>query len=64
MALRFADHLFGALPELRIHPTEKRIRAFVDGQLVVDSTRALIVWEPRRIVPSSAMRSSSTRRGR
>jgi uncharacterized protein (DUF427 family) len=55
MALRFADHLFGALPELRIHPTEKRIRAFADGQLVVDSTRALIVWEPRRIVPSYAV---------
>jgi uncharacterized protein (DUF427 family) len=55
MALQFADHFFAALPELRIHPTEKRIRAFVDGQPVVDSTRALIVWEPRRIVPSYAV---------
>jgi uncharacterized protein (DUF427 family) len=55
MALRFADHLFAALPELRIHPTEKRIRAFVDGAAVVDSNRALIVWEPRRIVPSYAV---------
>jgi uncharacterized protein (DUF427 family) len=58
MALRFADHLFAALPELRIHPTEKRIRAFVDGEAVVDSTGALIVWEPRRIVPSYAVPSA------
>jgi uncharacterized protein (DUF427 family) len=55
MALRVADHLFAALPELRIHPTAKRIRAFVDGESVVDSTRTLIVWEPRRIVPSYAV---------
>jgi uncharacterized protein (DUF427 family) len=55
MALKFADHFFAALPELRIHPTEKRIRAFVDGQPVIDSTRATIVWEPRRVVPSYAV---------
>jgi uncharacterized protein (DUF427 family) len=55
MALRVADHLFAALPELRIHPTAKRIRAFLDGDVVIDSTRALIVWEPRRVVPSYAV---------
>jgi uncharacterized protein (DUF427 family) len=52
MALRFADHEFAALPELRWHPEAKRIRAFVGGATVIDSTRARIVWEPRRIVPS------------
>ena len=41
MALDLADHLFAALPELRVHPTAKRIRAFVGGEAVVDSTRAL-----------------------
>ena len=37
------SHFFAALPELRIHPTAKRIRAFVDGDPIVDSTRAMIV---------------------
>ncbi|MGI9030283.1 MAG: DUF427 domain-containing protein [Ilumatobacteraceae bacterium] len=55
MALRFADHEFAALPELRWHPEAKRIRAFVGGTTVVDSTRARIVWEPRRVVPSLAV---------
>lgn len=55
MALRFADHEFAALPELRWHPEVKRIRAFVGGATVVDSTRARIVWEPRRVVPSLAV---------
>lgn len=55
MALDLAEHFFAALPELRIHPTAKRIRAFVGGNLIVDSTRAMIVWEPRRVVPSYAV---------
>src|SRR6478672_3215607 len=55
MALRFADHEFAALAEFRWHPEAKRIRAFVDGVNAVDSTRARIVWEPRRIVPSFAV---------
>jgi uncharacterized protein (DUF427 family) len=55
MALRFADHEFAALGELRWHPEAKRVRAFVDGAIAVDSTRARIVWEPRRVVPSFAV---------
>ena len=55
MALDLAQHFFAALPELRIHPTAKRIRAFVGDDTVIDSTSALIVWEPRRIVPSYAV---------
>jgi uncharacterized protein (DUF427 family) len=55
MALALAKHIAAALPELRVHPTAKRIRAFVGGAPVVDSIRALIVWEPRRIVPSYAV---------
>ena len=55
MALDLAEHIFAALPELRVHPTAKRIRAFVGGEPIIDSTRALIVWEPRRIVPSYAV---------
>ena len=55
MALDLADHFFAALPELRYHPTAKRIRAFIGGGAVVDSTRAWVVWEPRRIVPAYAV---------
>jgi len=55
MALDLADDFFASLPELRFHPTAKRIRAFVGGEVVVDSTRAWIVWEPRRVVPSYAV---------
>ena len=55
MALELAQHFFASLPELRFHPTAKRIRAFADGDVVVDSTRAWIVWEPRRVVPSYAV---------
>src|SRR3954471_20971788 len=36
--------------DLRYVPTERRVRA----DDVVDTTRALLVWEPRRIVPSYA----------
>jgi hypothetical protein len=47
--------LTGGLGELRHEPTAKRIRAVLDGGTVVDTTRALLVWEPRRIVPSYAV---------
>ena len=60
MALDLAQHFFAALPELRIHPTAKRIRAFVGDDTVIDSTSALIVWEPRRIVPSYAVPSRTS----
>jgi uncharacterized protein (DUF427 family) len=43
------------LGELRYEPTAKRIRAQLGSATVVDSTRALLVWEPRRIVPSYAV---------
>jgi uncharacterized protein (DUF427 family) len=55
MAIDLAEHIAAALPELRFHPTAKRIRAFVGAEPIIDSTRALIVWEPRRIVPSYAV---------
>lgn len=55
MALRFADHELAALSELRWHPEAKRIRGYSRGQQLVDTTRARIVWEPRRVVPSFAV---------
>jgi uncharacterized protein (DUF427 family) len=55
MALRFADHEFAGSSELRWHPEAKRIRAAAGGRTVIDSTRARVVWEPRRVVPSFAV---------
>ncbi len=43
------------LARLRHEPTEKRIRATLGGEPVVDTRRSLLVWEPRRIVPSYAV---------
>jgi uncharacterized protein (DUF427 family) len=50
-----AEFFFSAHNELRCHPSASRIRAMVGAETVVDTTRALLVWEPRRIVPSYAV---------
>jgi uncharacterized protein (DUF427 family) len=42
----------GKLGELRYEPIDKRIRATLAGQEVIDSSRAMLVWEPKRVVPS------------
>jgi uncharacterized protein (DUF427 family) len=48
------DILMGSLGELRYEPVDKRIRGLIGGQVVVDSDRAVLVWEPKRVVPSYA----------
>jgi uncharacterized protein (DUF427 family) len=55
MAIRVRDAMSRRLEELRYEPTEKRVRALLAGEEVVDSTRALLVWEPKRVVPSYAV---------
>ena len=55
MATRVRDAMNRRLEELRYEPTEKRLRALLAGDEVVDSARALLVWEPRRVVPSIAV---------
>ena len=55
MSTRLRSHLMQELPALRHEPIEKRIRATLGGETVVDSTRALLVWEPRRVVPTYAV---------
>ncbi|MCE3555901.1 DUF427 domain-containing protein [Pseudonocardia sp. RS11V-5] len=47
--------LFATLDETRHEPVAKRIRARLGGETVVDSTRAVLLWEPRRVVPSYAV---------
>ena len=55
MSDQVRDLLARGFGELRYEPTAKRIRAVLGGDTVVDSTRAVLVWEPRRIVPSYAV---------
>lgn len=40
------------LSALRYEPIEKRIRGVLGGATVIDSVRAMLVWEPKRVVPT------------
>src|SRR4051812_30892989 len=55
MSTRMRDLLARARRELRYEPVERRIRANLGTEPVADSTRAILVWEPRRVVPSYAV---------
>ena len=55
MSARVRESLLSRLGELRHEPTRKRIRAELAGVTVVDTTRAVLLWEPRRVVPSYAV---------
>lgn len=55
MATRLSHVLDSLLPALRYEPTAKRIRARLAGVPVTDSTRAVLLWEPRRVVPAYAV---------
>ena len=55
MSVRVLDALRRGLPEGLHEPTQKRVRAALGGETVVDSIRAMVVWEPRRVVPSYAV---------
>jgi uncharacterized protein (DUF427 family) len=49
------DLLAGALASLRYEPTEKHLRIDLDGEPVADTVNGLLVWEPRRVVPTYAV---------
>ena len=55
MSSQVHELLAGGFGQLRYEPTAKRIQAVLGGETVVDSTRAVLVWEPRRVVPSYAV---------
>ena len=55
MSSQVRELMASGFGQLRHEPTAKRIRAVLGGETVVDSSRALLVWEPRRIVPSYAV---------
>jgi uncharacterized protein (DUF427 family) len=55
MGVRVRDVLAGQLDRLRSEPVTRRVRAELDGTVVVDGDRAVLVWEPRRVVPTYAV---------
>lgn len=55
MAIDLAAQWRASLPELRIAPTRKRLRAMVGADVVLDTRDAQLVWEPRRVVPMYAV---------
>jgi uncharacterized protein (DUF427 family) len=61
MSSQVRELMASGFGELRHEPTAKRIQAVLGGATVVDSTRAVLVWEPRRIVPSYAVPAEDVR---
>jgi uncharacterized protein (DUF427 family) len=57
MSTRMQDLLARARTELRHEPIERRVRARLGEETIVDSTNAVLLWEPRRVVPSYAVPS-------
>jgi uncharacterized protein (DUF427 family) len=55
MGVRVRDLLMAQLDDLRYEPIDKRIRARIGDRVAVDSERALLAWEPKRVVPSYAV---------
>ncbi|MDP9027069.1 MAG: DUF427 domain-containing protein [Actinomycetota bacterium] len=55
MAVILGELFMHNLGALRVEPTAKRIRAIAAGQTVVDSRDAMLVWEPKRVVPTYAV---------
>lgn len=55
MATTLSTLLHGTLGDLRVEPTRKRVRAYLGDTLVADSRDAVLVWEPRRVVPGYAV---------
>lgn len=55
MGVRMRDVVAAGLGSLRWEPTPRRVRAVLAGATVVDTTRSVLVWEPRRVLPAYAV---------
>jgi uncharacterized protein (DUF427 family) len=55
MGTKMRALLGGALQSLRYEPTDKRLRIYLNDELVADTVNGLLVWEPRRVVPTYAV---------
>jgi uncharacterized protein (DUF427 family) len=61
MSTKMQDLMARAREELRHEPLERRVRARLGAQTIVDSTRAMLVWEPRRVCPIYAVPADDIR---
>lgn len=61
MALHMGEYLAASVQEMRIEPLSRRIRCSVNGETVCDTTDAMLVWEPRRVVPMYAVPEADIR---
>ena len=55
MATMLQKHFMSVLPELRFQPTLKRVRVRLGDEPVADTTRAILLYEPMRVVPQYAV---------
>jgi uncharacterized protein (DUF427 family) len=58
VATKLRELLGSALTSLRYEACEKRLRICLDGEPVADTVDGLLVWEPRRLVPTYAVPES------
>src|SRR5947208_11030312 len=61
MALRLRDQKRETLDVLRWERTGKRVRAMLGDHVLCDTTAAVLVWEPRRVLPSYAVPADDLR---
>jgi uncharacterized protein (DUF427 family) len=55
MAVQMGRHLMSTRGELAEHPAPFRVRGYARDRAFVDTREALLVWEPRRVVPTYAV---------
>jgi uncharacterized protein (DUF427 family) len=55
VAVMMRELLASHLNELRYEPTAKHLRAALDGHVVADTHDGVLIWEPRRLVPTYAI---------
>jgi uncharacterized protein (DUF427 family) len=55
MAVKLEREFRRGFAELRYQPVLKRVRVLRDELLIADTTHPVLVWEPRRVVPSYAV---------
>lgn len=55
MAIRMSAAIATLREELRFEPAAMRLRVSLDGAPVAETTEAMVVWEPRCVVPSYAV---------
>ena len=55
MAVQMLHHVMRVLPELRYQPTLKHLTVRLGTDLVADTAHAMLVREPKRVVPTYAV---------